>query len=690
MLKRELLNPKVNEVLDAVLSFKDDIPEELIVMLTNYAFGEMSSSLRATMVLYDQTKKPLNNYVYILGESSIGKDRSLSALNTIFVNSFKESMEKGFYKHREKYLEKKAMQLVDQDVEDVDEIMEEEAKSLVRFSYRMSSATEKGVGKLRMTYDKLNIGACNLVIDELGANYNALRSILALMLSTYEDGNSESRILNEDGLDAVYGVPSNMLAYSSPALLLDGGLTEKAFFDDLNQGQGRRAFFALVTKPKPVKMTGAQRVKMARDKVDANKKSHTELDDYFKSLAKPKYMYKEMVLTEEADVALADYHIECEDLVEKSKTMPEMERIELLNRAWKATRLAGIYAFISKAESITKEFADQAIYIAKISGDAFSKICNQPLPHQRLFEFISKREKTTDADLASNAWFKGNVSYRKDMLSLSRAYAYEQDNLFKIKEVEGVSFYSFVPMPKTDIDNIRISISKDLTKGYKSKKVPFDIIHEVMGNPDFCYSMTQFKNGHRNKANAIKGQVLLPFDIDDGLKLKTAQAMFSNYKCMTITTKSHQKDKNGLTVDRFRLVFIIDRKLDLSPDDYAKFIKNAADRLGIGSIIDQAATDVSRGFFGAKGEHWYSAGDKLFEVAEMIPETEKERERSSMLSGSGVGGADGMERFLLEEAMVGSRNNVILKWSLFLKDEGYDYRSAKDKVLDFNSKLPEQ
>ena len=97
MLKRELLNPKVNEVLDAVLSFKDDIPEELIVMLTNYTFGEMSSSLRATMVLYDQTKKPLNNYVYILGESSIRKDRSLSALNTIFVNSFKESMEKGFY-----------------------------------------------------------------------------------------------------------------------------------------------------------------------------------------------------------------------------------------------------------------------------------------------------------------------------------------------------------------------------------------------------------------------------------------------------------------------------------------------------------------------------------------------------------------------------------------------------------------
>jgi len=686
---KEKLNPLVRDVMELVLNVKSDVPENMLLMMISYAFGEVSSNLRAKLRLYDGTTKPLNFYGYIFAPSGTGKDISLTALNRIFIDSFSEKMRKGFDKHKNLYWEKRTMALVDEDVEDVDGAIKEEMRLVNPFSYRVSSGTEAGISRSRVTYGYYNIGAINLVIDELGANYAKLRELLALMLSSYEDGDTSARMLKTESVVAVKGVPSNFLGYSSPALIFDGGTTEKALLDDLSQGQARRSFFAYATKPEKIKLTAKEMVAKSRAKADNNVDKMKNMNDYFAKLASPKNMYKEIPITEESEIMVAEYQIKCDGIVEATKNIQEQERLELVNRPYKASRLAGVYAFISNSDTIEPEHIEQAIYVAELSGISFAKVCNQPPPHQRLFEFIVDREKTSEVDLAKKKWYGNNMNQKKEMLSLARAYAFENDHLFKIKETEGVSFYSFVPMPKTDVDNIKISISKDLTKGYQSKRVPFEIIHEVMGNPDYCYSMTDFKGGHRNKKNALKGQVLLPFDIDDGLKLQTAQLMFSNYKCMTITTKSHQKDKNGIVVDRFRLIFIMDRKLDLSPDDYAKFVKNSADRLGIGTIIDQAATDVSRGFYGASGSHWYAEGEKLFEVADMIPETEKERERSTVMNSSGIGSADGMERFLLEEAMVGSRNNIAIKWALFLKDEGYDFESAKQKVMDFNNKLPD-
>jgi len=163
--------------------------------------------------------------------------------------------------------------------------------------------------------------------------------------------------------------------------------------------------------------------------------------------------------------------------------------------------------------------------------------------------------------------------------------------------------------------------------------------------------------------------------------------MFANYKCMMATTKSHQKDKNGLVCDRFRMIFITDRTIKLNSELYSDFMANVYESLGVPA--DQSCKDSSRFYYGAEGEHWYSKGDKLFEISDLIPETSKEKERKTMLVSSGIGSTSGVERVLLEEAAKGSRNNSVLKWAMFLKDSGYDYDDAEEKVLAFNDKLPE-
>ncbi len=673
--------------MELVQNIKADIPENLLLMLISYTFSEVASNLRAKMKLYDGTVKPLNFYGYIFGESGVGKDASLNALNRIFIDSFSKKMERGFDKHRTKYWEQRAMALVDQDVEDVEAQIKEEYKLVSPFSYRIASGTEAGISKARVTSGYYKIGAINLVIDELGANYPKLRELLSLMLSSYEDGNTEARMLKNESVMAVKGVPSNFLGYSSPALIFDGGSTEKALMDDLSQGFARRSFIAYALKPDKEKLTAKEIVAKNRAKADNNGSKIKAMNDYFEELANHKNMHRELPITEDAELAIAEYQIKCDGIVEGTKNIQEQERLELINRPWKAQRLAGVYAFVSKSETITAQFVKEAIYVAEISGIGFQKVMNQPPAYERVFNFIKGRSKTSDVDLAKQQWFKGSAFQKRELLSLARAFGYENDCLFRTKEVEGVEFYSFAEVPKTDVDNITISISKDITKDFKAKKVPFEVLHEVVCNPKFNYSAGTFKNGHRRKSNYQEKQNLIIIDIDDGMKLETAKKMFANYKCMIATTKSHQKDKNGLTCDRFRIIFITDRTIKLDSEMYSRFMSNCYESLGVPA--DESCKDSSRMYYGAKGDHWYSDGDKLFEISDLIPETTKEKERKTMLNSSGVGSTQGLERVLLEEAIRGSRNHTILRYAMFLKDSGYELEDAKEKTLDFNSKLPE-
>ncbi len=684
---REKLNPVVRDIMDLVLNIKSDIPQNMVVVMINYALGEVSSNLRGRLKLYDGTTKPLNFYGYIFAPSGTGKDISLNALNRIFIDSFSERMRKGFDRHRVKYWEKRAMQLVDEEVEDVDGIIKEEMKLVNPFSYRVSSGTEAGISRSRVTYGYYEIGAINLVIDELGANYGKLRELLALMLSSYEDGDTNARMLKNESVVAVKGVPSNFLGYSSPALVFDGGATEKMLLDDLSQGQARRSFFAIADRPEKEKLSAEEIVKRNREKVDFSATKMKEMNEYFGKLASPKNMNKEITMSMDAELAVAEYQNKCDDLVEKTKNMQEQERLELINRPWKTVRLAGIYAFTLGDDEITREHIEQARYMAELSGLSFTKVMNQPPTYERVFNFINGRTKTSDVDLEKQPYFKGTQSHKREMLSLARAYGYENDHLFKLKEVENVEFYSFVEVPKTDVDKISISISEDITKGFKKKRVPFEILHEVVCNPNFNYSAGTFKKGYRNKENYEQKQNLVIIDVDEGMKVETAKAMFSNYKCMIATTKSHQKEKNGITCDRFRIIFVTDRTIKLDSELYSEFMGNVYTSLGVPA--DQSCRDSSRFYFGAEGEHWYSSGEKLFEISDLIPSTTRDKERKVMLSSSGIGSTAGVERILLEEAVRGSRNHTILKWALFMKDEGYSYPDAKERTLEFNQKLPE-
>jgi len=78
--------------------------------------------------------------------------------------------------------------------------------------------------------------------------------------------------------------------------------------------------------------------------------------------------------------------------------------------------------------------------------------------------------------------------------------------------------------------------------------------HKITSLTDYCG--TYFPSSKRNN-NAAKGISVIILDIDENVTLKEGIALFSSSKSLIVTTKSHQKEKNGVIADRFRVILFL-------------------------------------------------------------------------------------------------------------------------------------
>lgn len=169
---------------------------------------------------------------------------------------------------------------------------------------------------------------------------------------------------------------------------------------------------------------------------------------------------------------------------------------------------------------------------------------------------------------------------------------------------------SYLNTPLTQ-DAAKLKDSMYLTADplYKNISMEFNDLHKMVSSDYRQYSPFVFvaKTKKSENWNNIN-QDLIILDIDDGLTIEQAKQEFKDYKHLICTTKSHQKEKKGLTCDRFRVIL----ESDNVPigDDY--FIMT--DLLEIRyQFIDKQVNTKTGAFLGfADCEYWYNDG-KLFD-----------------------------------------------------------------------------
>ena len=229
---------------------------------------------------------------------------------------------------------------------------------------------------------------------------------------------------------------------------------------------------------------------------------------------------------------------------------------------------------------------------------------------------------------------------------------------------------------------------KDPT-GFKAYRLPLDRVADLVRSAG-QYSAVQFEGGYRCAKNAIQGSELIILDYDDGVTLCDAVDIFCQYIGIVATTRSHQKEKHGVTCDRFRVILPTLRPVKLEAVEFSKMMKEVI----LHYATDRACSNMSRMYYGnPAAEVSFLDSSKLFDwepfyqaARDKEQERQRQRERYKQQDAAELDAAE-LDKYvnnvMRKNYKPGARNNVLFWVARQLREAGYC--DVAGKVAELNT-----
>jgi hypothetical protein len=523
----------------------------------------------------------------------------------------------------------------------------------------------------------------NLEIDEISSNFTSNTDVLTTYLELYDLGLVKQKLIKNTKenkrYEEIWGkTPTNLMLFGTPVKLLDGSKIEEDFKEMLEIGYARRFIIGFSTEVMHNDHKNASDLFDALTDTTLNN-TIQQLNSYFTNLATMKNFNRLIQVDKKTTLKYLDYKLMCESEAAKLPQHEDVRKTEIAHRYFKVIKTAGAYAFVDQSPNVTEQHIDNAIEIVEASGNQFINLLKKEGSYAKLARYIaSVGREVTHVDLIENLpFYKGSKSDKTELIDLAAAYGYQNNIVIKRKDINGIEFISGESLHETDLNKLTISFSKEVTVNYCNQQVPFKDLYKLVCNTGFNYCAHVFKNGYRDKDHAIPGFNLLILDVDNGIKLSTAQMLLEDYTALYATTKRHTKTKH-----RFRIILPLSHIIKLDPTEYSKFMENVFNWLPFD--VDNATKDISRKWLSYSGTYKYIKGE-LLDATEFIPQTQKAvLQDKLMLSQESM---NNMERWFARNIAVGNRNSMLLRYGYILLDHGMEVIDAL-KVLDvFNNKL---
>lgn len=675
------------EIVDILVSKTGNNDRSFYRVMVAYKFCEISTNMRCTAEYAGTKNIPTNMYGLDLAPSGYSKNASMNILEKELFKEFKDDyMMNLFPKIKDINLSDIAHEyemLLGIDSADAFLKAQKEYDNLPKYMYSFGSSTPEGFKAMRSKLSMAGIGATSNIVDEIGSNLTNNKETLTVQLEAFDMGDSKQKLIKTDGgnSDLKGSVPSNLFAFGTQSKLLDGGLTEKEFFEFLETGYGRRFIVGFVENHnRDTSMTAEQMYDQTMNPmVDASLVSHSK---YFKDLSDDVYYNKSLSMSKDTTLKLMEYRIYCDSIAEKLKEHEEILKAVIKHAYWRALKIAGAYAFVDKSVEIESHHIDNAIALVEEGISSFRKMLSRKKPYERLAEYIADvGKKITQVDLVEDlVFYRGGESQKRELMNLAIAYGYNNNIIIKKTIKDGIEFIEGESLKRVDTNKISCSWSKDITEGFKSAVSKFENLHQLVSSDGFHYCSHSFKNGHRKADNAIQGFNLLILDVDSGLPIDVCKSLLKEYKFLIATTKRHTEKHN-----RYRIIMPMNYELKLDPETHKKFMKNVFAWLPFES--DEQTADIARKWQSHKGEYYYNDGI-LFDCLPFIPDTSKEVKQKELADK--YVGVEGLQRwFLMNNISENGRNNMLLRYAMALLDSGMTSENIRHSTYDLNSKLDE-
>lgn len=171
------------------------------------------------------------------------------------------------------------------------------------------------------------------------------------------------------------------------------------------------------------------------------------------------------------------------------------------------------------------------------------------------------------------------------------------------------------------------------------------------------YSLSTFKDGYRNKANFISAEAL-GIDFDEGFTLAEAEEAFRDYRHIIAPTRSHQKEKNGVVQDRFRVILFLSSPIS----DAATFESTWFSLAEKWPALDRACKDPSRFFYPSQFVHSIQETGMMVDPVPPKPKVKSDPvDLSTLLPGDRGKLSKETLNLLIDGKEQGGRNHAVYK-----------------------------
>lgn len=684
-------HPVLEQVVDIVTARIQNDDRPFFRNLAIYHMGVCASSMRASVDSEVFGQSPVNVFNIALGSSGVGKG--------FCTRLMEDHIMKGF---RKRFLDVTMPELREQNVnrmassragrkgteEDAEiELLEKQIRECGAYQFAFDGGHESAIKQLRQGIQIANCGALNLVVDEIGSNLEKSADPMKVYLELYDRGQIKDKLLKNSADNTRYDpldqdTPANALLFGAPDDIFAGGPTEDNFYNFLRNGYGRRTLFALAREQDA--QEDADIVGLYDEMANHLQQFvNTPLVDIFTDLADTSRINWTISMPRSVGIQCLAYKKHCEFRAKKMghNQGDHIGPTEMRHRHSRAIKIAGIYAFVDGASTMLETHFKAAVKLMEESGNAFGKILNRPMAHQRLAHYIADSETSlTYAEMREQLpYMPKTMGGTKEIMTLATAYGYKNNIVIKKTFDDGVDFFTGESLAETDLDGLIISHSDQMAKDYYVDLAPFDQLDMLAQAPNRHFCNHSFKANYRNKDNVLPGFNCIIFDVDGSISLEGACDLMKEFTFVAYTTKSHTEE-----VNRFRMIIPTNYKLEMSRPDYMEFMKAVHDWLPF--KLDPGGSEPERKWrTNPHAKVVNNKTDQLFDVLPFIPKTTRNEEH--MRRQEELKDLDSLERWVAQRWEEGGRNNVMLRYTMCLVDDGMDYDEVRKRTILFNNSM---
>ena len=655
-----------------------------------YYWCKLAAMMRTSIATHDRGDIPVNMYTLALSPSGTGKGVSTGMMENEVAHLFrKRFLQDTFPALAEQSLPKLANSKAVRAGTDPDDELAKLNKQFEGYGslfFDFSEATTPAVKQMRQLLLMANAGAVNLEIDEIGSTLMGSTEVFPTFLELFDVGRTKPKLTKNTaetkrGEDIHGSTPTNLLMFGEPVRLLDGSKVEELLMAMLDTGYARRCFFAYTrSSDKRSDLTPEQLYDLRTQQ--SCQQFVEDMADRLESLADMVNANKRLLISKDTSLLLNEYELLCGKRAAQLPAHQELLKKEVTHRHFKSLKLAGAYAFIDGSPEVTEEHLYQAICMAEASGDALSKLLTRDRPYVKLAKYLADAGKeVTQADMVEDLpFYRGSANVRNEMLTLAIAWGYKNNIVIKKSFADGVECIRGEALKETNLQELRVAYSTDITTGYQSQLAPWDKLHKMTQAQGIHWVNHHLLEGYRDEEHSIPGMNIIVIDVDGGINMSTAKLLMKDYKFLLYTTKRHTD-----TEHRFRMIFPANFTLELDSKEYREMMASIFEWMPF--KVDDTTGQRSRKWLSHDGHFEYNDG-QLFDVLPFIPKTSKDEERKARLDSQQS--LDNLERWVMNNIGDGNRNNMLHRYSRILIDAGFGFDSIKDKVFALNEKIPDK